>query len=359
VRTLSRYVSSRFIRSFLGSAAILAVVVIVVDMLLNLDDVLEAQKTVLGAVQTLLLRAAAFYLPYLIPFAVFTGAFLSIGLAARSREILAMKAGGVSPIRAVVPVFLWAAVISLLALALNETVTVPASSSLNEKMGIKAGELYLRSGTIWYHTGRFIYNTRSVDAESETFRDIRVFERDEAGRLVRLIQADTAFREAPGVLRFRNATLRRFDPTRPEAPPSFERSKEVLLELAEERSPQLLSAELATLPAWTLARYVISVRGSGNRAPNAEKLLSERLSSTILVVLFALLAVPLALRVEQTQSIAFPAVQAALILFVFLMAQEYVPTFASGGSLPAPVAPWLVIALFLIFGTWRLSRVPR
>ncbi|GAG09697.1 unnamed protein product, partial [marine sediment metagenome] len=176
--TLWRYIAVRFLRSFLGSVAILALVVLVVDMLLNLEDILEAEDTLLGAIQILLMRTASLYLPYLLPFATFTGAFLSLGLAARSREILAMKAGGISPLRAVLPVFLWSVAISLVALILNETVTVPASSSLNEQLGVRGGEIYLRSGTIWYHTGRFIYNIRNPDPRNDTVRDIRVFERN-------------------------------------------------------------------------------------------------------------------------------------------------------------------------------------
>jgi lipopolysaccharide export system permease protein len=359
VTILWRYVSLRFVRSFLGSAAILALAVIIVDMLLNLDEIIETKDTLWGVIQVLLMRTASFYLPYLIPFATFIGVFLSLGLAARSREILAMKAGGISPLRAVVPIFLWSVAISVAALILNETVTVPASSSLNERLGVRAGEIYLRSGTIWYHTGRFVYNLRSPDADKETVRDIRVFERNAAGRLVRLIRAKQAHREAPGVWRFRDATVRRFDPAIPDAPPSVERSPDITLELAEERSPRLLRAELATLPVWTLARHVVSVRVSGDEAPGAEALLSARLSSPLLVILFALLAVPLSLRVEHTQSVALPAVQAALILFLFLMAHEYVPRFAGLGSLSAAFAPWFVLTLFFAYGAWRLARAPR
>lgn len=359
VRTLWRYISARFLRSFLGSLVILALVVVIVDTLLNLEDVLETTDTLWGAIQILLMRTASLYLAYLIPFAVFAGVFLSLGIAARSREILAMKAGGVSPLRAVLPVFFWAVPISVAALILNETVTVPASSSLNKRLGIRAGEIYLGSGTIWYHTGRFIYNIRSPDAKEETVRDIHVFERNEAGRLVRLIRAEEARREAPGVWQFRGATVRHFDPAVPDAPPSVEHSPEITLELAEDRSPRLLRAELATLPIGTLVRHVIAVRASGDRAPGAEALLSQRLAIPLMVILFALLAVPLSLRVEQTQNIALPAVQAALVLFLFLTVREYAPRFANPGSPAASLAPWFALTLFFAFGAWRLARVPR
>jgi lipopolysaccharide export LptBFGC system permease protein LptF len=359
VKTLWRYISGRFLRAFLGSLVILALVVVIVDTLLNMEEVLETTETLWGAVQVLFIRTASLYLAYLIPFATFAGVFLSLGIAARSREILAMKAGGINPLRAVLPVFFWAVVISIAALILNETVTVPASASLNERLGIRSGEIYLGSGTIWYHTGRFVYNIRSPDAQEETVRDIQVFERDEKGRLIRLIRANEARREAPRVWQFRGATIRRFDPATPEARPSVEHSPNITLELAEDRSPRLLRAELASLPIGTLARHVISVRADGEAAPGAEALLSQRLSIPVIVILFALLAVPLALLVEQTNSIALPAVHAALTLFIFLTAREYAPRFASLDSLAASLAPWFVLAVFFAFGAWRLARVPR
>ncbi len=357
--TLWRYISVLFLRAFLGSLLILALVVVIVDMLLNLEDILTTTDTAWSAIQILLMRSAALYLSYLIPFAVFAGVFLSLGIAARSREFLAMKAGGISPLRAIIPIFLCAVLIAAAALTLNETVSVPASSALNEHLGMRPGQIYLDSGTIWYHTGRFVYNIHSPDAKEETVRDIRVFERDDAGRLIRLIRAKEARRTAPHVWQFREATVRRFDPESPDTPPAVEHSPEITLELAEERSPRLLRAELATLPIGALARHVISVRASGSRASGAEALLGQRLSIPLMAILFALLAVPLALLVEQTRSIALPAVQAALILFLFLTAREYAPRFASPGSPEASLVPWLVLTLFFAFGAWRLARVPR
>ena len=73
MRILWRYVSLSFLRAFLGSLVILALVVVIVDTLLNLEDVLETTDTLWGAVQILFMRTASLYLAYLSPFAVFAG----------------------------------------------------------------------------------------------------------------------------------------------------------------------------------------------------------------------------------------------------------------------------------------------
>jgi len=351
VSTLSRYVVSRFASAFVGSLLILALAVVVVDMLLNLDEVLQSEESFSGALRFLWLRLAAIYLPYLIPVATFTGALFSVGVLARNREIVAIKAGGVAPLVALIPVFSASAAIAILALLANEVVTVRALSTLAERSGATSGQVELRGGTIWYHTGRYIYNIRSPDPRGDSVRDIRVLERDDEGRLVRLIQAARAERLAPNEWRFEGATVRLFDPGRPDAAPKVERSAEVTLRLEEERHPRLLQAEISALPIWSLARYV---RESPQDA-NARAVLHQRLTAPLLVLLFALLALPLGLEVERTRSLALPALQGVLVLFAFLLAREYGASFTAGSAAGA-LAPWLVVTAFAAFGGARLAR---
>ena len=351
--TLSRYVATRFLRAFAGSFVMLALSVLVVDMLLNLADVLEAERSLLGALRFLALRLASVYLPYLLPVATFTGAFFAVGLLARSREIIAIKAGGISPLLALIPVFIASVFIAILALLANETLTVRASAALAKQSGSPNSGVELRAGTIWYHTGRYVYNIRSADAGSDSVRDIRVFERNDAGRLVRLIQAARARRLAPHEWRFEGATVRTFEPERPEAPPRVERAREITLRLEEERSPRLLQAEIAALPVWTLSRYV----QASPLDARARSLLHQRLTSPLLVLLFALLAVPLALRVERTRSLALPALEGVAVLFAFLLAREYGASFTAASASAAGTAPWAILLAFAALGAFQLSRV--
>lgn len=357
--TLWRYTALRFLTAFAGSLVILALVLLVVDMLLNLGDVIEAESTLLGAIGLLLQRTLATYLPYLIPVATFTGAFFAVGQAARSREIVAVKAGGVSPLRALLPIFAISAGIAVVALALNETITLRAAAAVNTSNGSSVGEVTLRSGTIWYHTGRYIYNIRDPRPESDTVRDVRVFERDEAGRLIRLIHAREAARLAPQEWRFVDATVRTFDPVDAKNPPVVERAEEVVLELGEDRTPHLQAAELAVLPLGTLSDYVSAVLADGGNPGRARALLHSRLTIPFLVLLFALLAIPLGLDVEQTRSLAMPALQGVGMLFVFLLVREYSASFGARGELSAALAPWATLVVFFALGGWRLSRVPQ
>ncbi|MCP3985178.1 MAG: YjgP/YjgQ family permease [bacterium] len=357
--TLWRYTTIRFLTAFAASLLILALVLLVVDMLLNLGDVIEAEKSFTGAFALLIQRTVATYLPYLIPVATFTGVLFSVGQAARNREIVAVKAGGVSPLHALLPIFALSAVIALVAFILNETVTLHAARSMNASTGTSVGDVTLRSGSIWYHTGRYIYNIQDPRPEGETVHNVRVFERDDAGRLIRLIHAKEAERLAPRRWNFKDATVRSFDPIDPKNPPQVERAKEIELELGEDRTPHLQQAELVVLPLGTLAKYVKAVLAEGGNPGRARSLLHSRLTIPFLVILFALLAVPLGMSVEQTRSLAMPALQGVGLLFVFLLLREYSASFGARGALSAALAPWLTLLVFFGLGGWRLSRVPQ
>jgi lipopolysaccharide export LptBFGC system permease protein LptF len=354
VKVLSRYLVARFLRTFAGSFVVLALAILAIDMLLDLSEILEAESDALGVIRVLLLRFSALYLPFLVPLAAFTGAFFALGTAARANEVMALKAGGVSPLRAVLPIFAAALVIAAGALALDEGLSVRASAALRQRDEATSG-ISLRSGTIWYHTGRFVYNIGRTEAESDTLRDVRVFERDESGRLVRLIQAGSARQIEPHRWEFEAAAVRHFEPGRPDAPPRVERAERIVLELAEERSPRLLQAEMAALPLRELVRHARA--GSD---PRLAATLHQRLTAPLLVVLFVLLAVPLGLSAERTRTLARPALQGVLLLFLFLCAREYGASFlAHRGPAAAMLAPWLVLGLFALWGGWRLARAER
>ncbi|MGI9432069.1 MAG: LptF/LptG family permease [Myxococcota bacterium] len=350
--TLARYVVTRFLRAFFGSLLILLLAVLVVDMLLNLEDILEVEDQLSGVLRYLLLRTFSVYLPYMIPVATFTGAFFSVGQRARNLEIVAMKAGGVSPLFAMIPLFVAAAVLSIVSLLVNETLTVGASAALQERSGTELGEIELGSGTIWYHTGRYIYNMGELNPDTGAHEDVRIYERDETGRLVRMIHAKSGVRSSPVEWTLDGATSRTFSLDSKDSPPLTERFPELVLSLGDSGAPELLRARVGTVPVWTLLEYA---RATG--VPRVQSVLHQRLTAPLLVLVFALLAVPLGLRVERTRSLALPALQGVSLLFLFLLTREYAATFgAGGGTLPAIVAPWLVLTLFVGLGATLLAR---
>jgi lipopolysaccharide export LptBFGC system permease protein LptF len=358
LNTLWRHYAARFARAFGASLLILTLLVIAVDTLLELDDIPEAQRTLAAAAVRVGLRMLAEYLVYLVPAATFSAAFVTVAQGARTREIIALKAGGVNPLVALTPILAAALAIGIGFTLLQETAGVRAAAALAEQAGTMRGEL-TRSGLVWYQAGRVLYSARGSDADGERVTDIHVLERDEQGRLLRQIQAARAVRLSPQQWRFEQAVVRSFDPSAPTEPPRFERSEAVTLELAADRTPRLHPDELAALPLPMLGDYLSSVLASAGSPGPARFAFHQRASAPALALLFALLAIPLALSVESGGTVALRALQGVLWVAAFLFLRDAAGGFTRTGGASAVWLPWSLLAACLALACLRLARTPR
>jgi len=358
LNTLWRHYAGRFTRAFSASLLILTLLVIGVDMLLGFDEIPSDERSFAAIAFRIGLRTLAQYLVYLVPAASFSAAFVTVAQGARAREIVALKAGGVNPLVALVPVF-GASLLAGLALALlQETAGVRAAAILASRSGVTRGEV-TRSGAIWYSAGRVLYSAREADPEGERVADIQVLERDERGHLLRQIHAERAVRLSPQQWRFENAVVRTFEPNDPATPPHFERGAELTLELATPRTPSLHPEELASLTLPTLGAYVSAVLAAGGRPGPARFAFHQRASAPALTLLFAMLAVPLALSIETTSALAARALQGVLWVALFLFLRDAAGGVVNTGGSSAVSLPWAIVATFFLLAGVRLIRSPR
>ena len=107
------------------------------------------------------------------------------------------------------------------------------------------------------------------------------------------------------------------------------------------------------------AALIIDSKPSPTRIRRLQANLHGRLAEPFVTILFAILALPLALRVETTRSLGMPAVYGLATIGAFYLVRGTSATLAVGGLVPAALAPWLVLGFF---GTWSavaLIRIPR
>ena len=356
VGVLSRYLLVRFVTTFLGVLVALIVLISVIELLADFGDVIGSSGGFLDAWIAVILRIPDKHLPTLIPASAFVAAYLSVGTAARGYEILAMKAGGISPLRVLVPLLVAAAVISGLALLLNETVAVRAREA-SRRLDNDGGEVTFRRGSFWYHKGHTIYNVRDADPAARALLDIAIFEMDDRGRLLRTIQAARATVGAGGRWHLANAVMRGFDPTDASAPSKYEKLADAEIDLPDEKA--LLDVGVSALSIAELREYLGQQEPGDTESVRAEALLQERVAEPLASLVFVVLALPLALRVERTRSLAVPALQGVAAIFLFYMVRQYGKTLATQGVTSAAWTPWVIVAAFLAVGAWQIWRMPR
>ncbi|MDP6244525.1 MAG: LptF/LptG family permease, partial [Myxococcota bacterium] len=174
MRILSRHFLANYLGLFSLTLIIALILMTVIEMLVNLDDVVENRESAGGALAYLLIRVPSLYMRDVIPAASAIAAFLCLALAARAREITALKTGGIPPLRVALPVLMAAMALSGVALVLNETLLLGATREFTRLQHPEESVVF-RRGSFWYHRENTFYNVREIDPAAGTMQGIHVY----------------------------------------------------------------------------------------------------------------------------------------------------------------------------------------
>ncbi len=360
MRILTRYLVARFLGFFAAFFIVSTVTIAIVEMMLNLGDMLRGDGGLSDISSYLLLRLPAYYLRDLVPIVGFAAAFFTLGTAGRWLELLAAKAGGLSPQRMSAPLLVTALFLTVVTFFLNETWVLDASRRWDQRDEL-SNPIRFREGSFWYQRGRTIYNIADADRATNTLRGVRIFELDERGRLMRSIEAPTATLDASDHFVFQAPRVRRFDPVdRARAPDIEDHLEAASLSLQDESGGALMNADLSTLSVRELSQVIGQQAAAGEPAARPRALLSARLAEPWVVLLFVLVAVPFGVRAERggSQGMTVGALYGMAGVTAFFALRSLVGTLTSSGLLPPVPGPWVLLAVFGAAGTWRYARMP-
>jgi lipopolysaccharide export LptBFGC system permease protein LptF len=281
-----------------------------------------------------------------------------LGLPARAHEITAIKSGGISPQRTVVPLLAAATLLSGISLLVNESVVLHAAREWDRQKN-PGGEITFRQSSFWYRRGNAIYNIQEADEESRVLYGVSVFELNPQGRLIKSIRAERVEIGDDDRWLIREGTERSFAPSRPADPPQITHLRDSLRDVSAEKDLAMLESSAQTLSLPNLGKYIEAQIREGRDATRFLALYHSRLAEPLTVVLFALLAIPLALAVERSRSLAASALYGIVILGVFYTSRTTADMFAASGFASTIVSPWVILAAFGGYGVWQLYRIPR
>ncbi|GIX46463.1 MAG: hypothetical protein KatS3mg131_0674 [Candidatus Tectimicrobiota bacterium] len=212
---LSRYVRRHFVRFFslaLGACTGLMVLITVLD---RMDEFLERHVLWQDAALYVVLR-----LPQsawqMTPAAFLLASVLTFGALSKHRELLAMQAAGVAPLRLVRPLLVLGGMGCLAMLVAREAL-LPAANQASrllwrtrirhEKLDVRLG--LFRQGQIWYRAGNRVWHVQHSQPLEGRLLGVTIYELDAEGTLRRRYDAAEARWQGGGWL-LRQGTLHAF-----------------------------------------------------------------------------------------------------------------------------------------------------
>ena len=346
MRVISRHIISELIKIFVICLGVVIALYLVIDFFERIDDFLEAKLPLSLALQYFLLK-----LPLIvqqgIPMGVLMGTLISVGLMARSNELLALKAGGVSPALVVGPILTVALFLSLADFTLAEYVVPLTSRRANYIWNVQVRNRPVPNSflqeKIWYKSEQAVYNIRVLHPKRQVLEGVTIHMFDRSFHLLKRIEArrgewdgqtwifsDGIFinRTADGDYSMEQFQRRRFQLK--ERPQDFQHL---------EKAPEEMTLG-------ELSRYVRKIKSEGYDATRYQVDFQAKIAFPFTSFIMALLGVSVALYQGKHGGIAVGVAVSVALAFIYLLIFQFVLRIGYPGSLQPLLAAWIPNVFF-------------
>lgn len=215
------------------------------------------------------------------------------------------------------------------------------------------------SGYLWYKTGHYFASYLAYDAKNEVLKNVSLYVFDESSKGKEVIKAQTAkfshdtlwILEDPFVVK--GLETKEF--------PFVEREGRILVDLNEgPNSFRQFESDITTLNYFQLASFIKRLKGTEINTSEYQIMLYEKLSLSIICILFALFpAAGIFTPNARSSSFGKSVVFTLIFSIVFWMAHSSVIAFGSSGKLPPLAATMAIPIVFLIYIFFTYRRHTR
>ena len=360
-RVLDYYVTSSFVRVLaLTFAAALAVFYI--STFIDLSDKLFKDNSRWVAILEYFVYATPQFAYYILPLSILIATLVTVGMLTASSELVAMKACGVSLYRATVPMLVCAAIVGGLLFALDATVLGQANRHAERvKDQIKDKTNRIKPHEPWTRgdDGR-VYSVGALVRIPPQLHEIDVWTMDPGmSRLIRQTHAQRATpvagaSDSPAAWRLENGWTREFDDAGQRGDYREFASAVETLESAAVLSEEPPDAEFMSFRE--LRQHTARLASSGFDVLEYRVDLARKLAFPFVTVIMTLIAIPFAVTIGRSGTMAGIGVGVALALFYWGTISISV-AFGYGGALAPVLAAWAPNLLFATGAAYLILTV--
>ena len=285
-----------------------------------------------------------------IAFATLFSTLFSLGMLARTQEVIAMRSSGISVQRIALPLLILSLLICLGTFFWNETV-VPIftrQAQLLKRNEIKKKQQKSLYGTadIWMRGDGSFVNVDDFNATTNTLQGVTVFLLDRDFSLRGLIEIPAAKWNGLG-WQAEKATESVISKDGKVA------SKNTTAAVPITDSPEdlkLLALGAEEFTFFDLQKMIADIRNKGMNATRYEVDLQSKLALPMISLMVVLIAIPFALKKHLSGSTALSFGVAGLITFGYWVLSAFCLSLGRSAALPPWVSAWVPNAVFLMIG---------
>ena len=356
---LSRYILKEFFRSFATALSGISIVYLCVDFLQKADDFIRLKASLSQIVRYFLFNLPSIITPS-IPIAALIATLLSLGALSRHNEILAMRAGGISLGRIVLPILAGGLLISALGFLNNELImpTYVAKANYIRKVEIEKKQqiVMFRRNKLWLRgPDNSIANIAFVSPDRNVMFGLNIFKLNKDFTVRERIQADrlswenNAWRLQQSMVYVQTGDTVAAHTADGEVYNIVETPAD--LGMIVKSSEEMSFAEL-----WD---YVRRIKNSGYNAMREEMALYGKISFPIASLLMVMIATPLSLQRVRSGGAGSGIAIAVFISFAYWGLLSIGTALGRSGALPPLTASWLANVIFSLYACVMMIRMHR
>ena len=335
--------------SFVALAVAVLTIMLIMQTLFELMDMLINKKVAWPYIVKLLAYRLPAFLVVTFPISLLASSELAIGRLSTDGEITAMRAGGISLRRIMIPFLIAALSISILAFLINDYIVPEAnhtSQNIIREIVLKKGPPNIKRNVFFRDAENRYFYINLFDEVNMIMQDIMVYELTNE-KFPRTITAKKG-KWVVDTWKLENGTIYNYDE---EGKITYEMSFENLDIIVKEdlkkffsnqRTPQEMSSK-------ELRQQIDILQQAGANTKSFEVALHMKYSIPFSGLIFVLLGVPLGLRVKRGSKATGIILSFVLVLlyYIFLSATR---SFGRGDILAPLLAAWLPNIVFGVLG---------
>jgi lipopolysaccharide export system permease protein len=356
MKVLDRYIFKEFLKIFTITILSFISLYLLVDIFEQIDDLLELHVPLLASVQIFIYKIP-FIFYQVSPVAVLMATLLTMGILSRHSEITAVKAGGISIVRCIMPLLLCGLLISFLNIILNETITPVTNKktdSIKRKWFDRSPMKVFNQDSVWFRDTNGIYAIRYMDTEAKVVRGFTMYNLDISFNLKTKLYADELiwsddrwlitsgllwkFSEKGGIkaTKINNVPLQLLG-----GPEEIGRA---------EANPKEMSFSV-------LYRYISRLKKEGYEIRRYLVDLYSKISFPFVNLIMVLLGIPFAIISGRRGGMALGITVTVLIGFSYWIVFGINTSLGYSGVIPPLIAAWFTNVIFTAIGLLMLSHV--